>query len=158
MIVLALIAAAVLVNAAASAGFAHAREMVRTQPHRQAPLVKEERSHRGADVYWVSVDGQMRDVDFAHFLPHESIGSRMDYVVDAEDETHLIAVGDEESWGEDRWRGIVPVLLSIAGCCCSAAWLQRASCPRTSTTSWRGRSSLAPLDSQLLTRRALRSV
>lgn len=94
---------AALVVFSADASFVHAREVVATEPRRNAVITKIDYGGRGSEYYYVEIEGQEREIDFAHFLPDKSIGAEAVYVVDPLDPEHLIAVGSPSDWSRDFW-------------------------------------------------------
>lgn len=96
-----------LISLDGEADFRHARDAVASEPHRTAVLVDVEHRYKGEDEYLIEVDGQERLLDFAHFLPDDSIGSRVSYVVDPDDKLHFIAVGEPEDWAANTGRDVL---------------------------------------------------
>lgn len=94
---------AALVIFSADASFAHAREVVATEPRRSAAITKIDYGGRSSEYYYVEIQGQEREIDFAHFLLDKSIGAQAVYVMDPLDPEHLIAVGSPSDWSRDFW-------------------------------------------------------
>ncbi len=71
---------------------AHSREAVLTQEHHRSVIVDVE-PNRGSDTYFIDVDGKEQVVDYTLHRLGTSAGAPVEYVVDPEDESHLIVVG-----------------------------------------------------------------
>ncbi|WP_146067442.1 hypothetical protein [Arthrobacter sp. SX1312] len=107
-------AGALVVSIIGDLEFRHARDAVLSEPHRTAVLIDIDHYAKGENEYLIEVAGEERLLDFAHFLPDDSIGARVTYVVDPKDEFHLIAVGEPDDWADNVWRHAgVSVALSV---------------------------------------------
>jgi hypothetical protein len=111
-VVLVLVVSAVLLLTAAETGFAHARHAVQTQEHRRAVLIDIQHRGRAGTFHIIRVNGEDRELDFANFLPSDTIGTSVSYVVDPEDENHLIAIGTPEDWQDNAWNQFLASLFA----------------------------------------------
>ena len=96
-----LVAIALLVDMAGKADFARAAELVRTQEQKAGVLIDVKYRGRNETEYTINVNGHERELYYGHFIPDETPGSFVRYVVDPEVESRLIAVGDPEDWEEN---------------------------------------------------------
>ena len=117
----ALVGGMILVLVIASTDFVHAREAVRTQQHKTAVLVDIIPKGRSGTDYIIVVDGRDRVLDYADFLPDDTIGTTVRYVVDPDDPEHLIAVGSPDDWEDKPWRNILVSIGGIVGALLFAA-------------------------------------
>lgn len=96
--------AALIIVRAADADFDHARRAVETQTRTYTTITDIRFVPRSGDHYYVRMNGEEFELDYAHFLSDVSIGTQVSYVVDPKDDQHLIAVGEPEDWEDDVWR------------------------------------------------------
>ena len=86
--------------------FAHAREAVETQPQRVAVITDIEHKYRGSDDYFIELGDERLELDYANFLDDDRVGSLATYVVDPNDEQHLIVVGERDDWHDTLARDL----------------------------------------------------
>ncbi|WP_294569266.1 hypothetical protein [uncultured Arthrobacter sp.] len=85
------------------AEFDRAGEAVRTQEHQWSIIIDKDPRRRGGTRYYVLVDGRKEVLDYAGVLPDKSLYAPVWYVVDPEEESHLIAVGSPGDWEDKPW-------------------------------------------------------
>ncbi|RJT95238.1 hypothetical protein D6T65_16735 [Arthrobacter frigidicola] len=85
------------------AEFDRAGEAVRTQEHQWSIIIDKDPRRRGGTRYYVLVDGRKEVLDYADVLPDKSLYAPVWYVVDPEEESHLIAVGSPGDWEDKPW-------------------------------------------------------
>ncbi len=106
------------------AEFDRAGEAVRTQEHQWSIIVDKDPRRRGGTRYYVLVDGRKEVLDDAGFLSDKSLYAPVWYVVDPEDEFHLIAVGSPGDWEDKPWNTYfgAAVLAAFALVAITSAW------------------------------------
>jgi hypothetical protein len=80
--------------------FDRAGEYVKTQEHRSGMLLYGSPRPDGRCDFYVVVEGKAVLLDYAEFLPDDSGHVIVEYVVDPENEEHLIAVGSPGDWDD----------------------------------------------------------
>jgi hypothetical protein len=112
LVALTIVGGMILVMVVGSSEFSHAREAVRTQERKTAILVDIVPQGRYDEDYIIIAGGRQQKLDYGWFLPDDTLGSWVEYVVDPADPSHLIAVGTPEDWKNRPW---VNFLLPVGG-------------------------------------------
>jgi hypothetical protein len=87
--------------------FDRSGELVRTQDHRSGMLLYGSPRQGGRCDYYVMVEGKPLLLDYSGSLPDDSRHVIVEYVVDPENEEHLIAVGSPEDWENKPWNTLL---------------------------------------------------
>lgn len=117
VIVVGLFSAAVVASMAGKADFERDGEIVRTQETHHGVIVDHRYEGRNSTIPIVWTGTREQDLDYGWFLDSDDEGTTVSYVIDPEDPSHLIAVGEPSDWKmtplEDTLITVVGLLVTL---------------------------------------------
>lgn len=110
----AIIAVATSASASGQADYERSGQLVRSEQRHHAVIVDHRYEGRGSTIPIVWTGNQEADLDYGWFLDSDEVGATVEYVVDPEDPSHLIAVGEASDWERPPLEdGLLTVVLGL---------------------------------------------